>query len=57
MARSENITGLLKNIEFDNHVLLRVSNRRELMEIYHRTDSIASLLKNELIKHTGHPEN
>jgi hypothetical protein len=57
MTGSENISTLLKNIEFDNQVLLRVSNRRELMEIYHRTDSIALLLKNELIKQTGHPEN
>jgi len=57
LSGSENITGLLKNIEFDNNVLLRVSNRRELMEIYHRTDSIAQLLKKELIRQTGHTQN
>jgi hypothetical protein len=47
---------LLKNIEFDNNVLLRVLNRNELLDIYHRADSLAELLHNDLVKRTGNSE-
>jgi hypothetical protein len=47
---------ILKNVEFGNNVLLRVSNRKELLDIYQRADSLAGQLKNELIKKTGNSE-
>jgi hypothetical protein len=47
---------LLKNIEFDNNVLLRVLNRKELLNIYQRADSLAGLLQNNLSIKTGHSE-
>ena len=46
----DEIAGLDNNIEFSNNVLLRVSNRRELLSIYEKADSLAVQLKNELIK-------
>jgi hypothetical protein len=44
----EEISGLVKNIEFKNNVLLRVQNRQELLNDYLRADSTALLLKNVL---------
>jgi hypothetical protein len=44
------MSALLKNIEFDNNVLLRVLNRNELLDIYQRADSLAGLLHTELVK-------
>ncbi|HMC86859.1 MAG TPA: hypothetical protein VKI61_15125 [Chitinophagaceae bacterium] len=50
------INDLLKNVEFNNNVLLRVSNRKELLDSYQWADSLAGQLKNELIKKTGYSE-
>jgi hypothetical protein len=47
---AKDLNELLKNIEFDNNVLLRVLNRKELLDSYQRTDSLAGLLHNELVK-------
>jgi hypothetical protein len=41
---------ILKNIEFGNNVLLRVLNRKELLDIYQRTDSLAKQLHDDLVK-------
>src|SRR5450755_1255623 len=43
-------TALLKDFEFENHVLLRVLNRKELLEVYQMADSAGSQLKDELVK-------
>jgi hypothetical protein len=40
--------GLLTNIEFENNVLLRVSQREELLDLYQMTDSSAAGLKKVL---------
>jgi hypothetical protein len=53
---AKDMNELLKNIEFDNNVLLRVLNRKELLDIYKRTDSLAGLLQNDLVKKTGNSE-
>jgi len=45
-----------KNIEFDNNVLLRVLNRKELLDIYQRADSLAKLLHKNLVKKTENSE-
>jgi hypothetical protein len=50
---TKDMNELLKNIEFDNNVLLRVLNRKELLDIYQRTDSLAVLLQNDLKKKPG----
>jgi hypothetical protein len=50
LSDTENLNNLLKSIEFENNVLLRVSNRNELQEIYQKTIIIATELKNELIR-------
>ena len=52
----KDMNAILKNIEFDNNVLLRVLNRKELLDIYQRTDSLAELLHNNLEKKTGNSE-
>ncbi len=52
----KDMNAILKNIEFDNNVLLRVLNRKELLDIYQRTDSLAELLHNNLGKKTGDSE-
>ena len=44
------MTDLLKSIEFENNVLLRILNRRELLELYHSADSLAGKLLIELGK-------
>jgi len=46
------LAGLENNVEFANNVLLRVSNRNELLAIYERADSLAIQLKSELVKKT-----
>jgi hypothetical protein len=38
----------LKSVEFGNNVLLRVLNRKELLEIYQRADTLATALKADL---------
>jgi len=53
---TQDMNGLLKNIEFDNNVLLRVLNRNELLDIYQRADSLAQLLNKDLLKKTGNSE-
>ena len=53
---TKDMNELLKNIEFDNNVLLRVLNRNELLDIYQRTDSLANLLHTDLVKKTGNSE-
>ena len=42
------LQALSKDIEFGNNVLLRVGNRRELLEGYQKADSMASHLKKML---------
>jgi hypothetical protein len=37
-----------KSIEFSNNVLLRVTTRQELLDLYVRADSLATRIKNEL---------
>jgi hypothetical protein len=44
---------LLKSVEFQNNVLLRVLNREELLDSYQRADSIATLLKTDLVRKTS----
>jgi hypothetical protein len=41
---------LVKDFEFENHVLLRVLNRKELLQAYQAADSAGSQLKDELAK-------
>ncbi|HEY2648596.1 MAG TPA: DUF6090 family protein [Puia sp.] len=41
---------LMKSIEFNNNVLLRVLNRNELFAIYQHADSLAELLHNTLVE-------
>jgi len=53
---ANDMNSVLKNVEFDNNVLLRVLNRKELLGIYQRADSLASQLHDELIKKTGNSE-
>jgi hypothetical protein len=43
----------LRDTEFSNHVLLRVLNRKELLDIYQRADSLAVQLHDDLVKKTG----
>jgi hypothetical protein len=50
---TKDMSALLTNIEFNNNVLLRVLNRRELLTIYQKTDSLAGLLQSDLLKKTG----
>ena len=45
----KDMNALLKNIEFDNNVLLRVLNRKELLDIYQRADSLAKQLHDHLV--------
>jgi hypothetical protein len=47
---SDRIPVYLKSIEFNNNILLRVSNRKELLEYYQMADSLATVLKTELNK-------
>ena len=53
---TSDMNALLKNIEFDNNVLLRVLNRKELLDIYQRADSLAKQLHDDLVKKTGNSE-
>lgn len=53
---TKDMSAQLKNIEFSNHVLLRVLNRKELLDIYHRADSLAVQLHDDLVKKTGDSE-
>jgi len=46
---------LLKTFEFNNNVLLRVLNRKELLEEYQRADSTALVLSKALSKRTDSP--
>jgi hypothetical protein len=46
----DNLSNLLKNFEFENNVILRVSNRKELLEVYQKADSLADHLKIELVR-------
>ncbi len=55
-ATTKDMNELLKNIEFDNNVLLRVLNRKELLDIYQRADSLAELLQNDFVKKIGNSE-
>jgi len=52
VADAEEIQQLVKSLEFDNQVSLRVSNRKELMEDYQKADSLAGVLLAELEKKT-----
>ena len=53
---TKDLSELMKNIEFDNNVLLRVGNRNELLDLYQRADSLAEQLHNDLVKKTGNSE-
>ena len=53
---TKDLNNVFKNIEFENNVLLRVLNRKELLDIYQRTDSLAVLLQTNLVKKTGNSE-
>lgn len=53
---TKDMNELLKKFEFDNNVLLRVLNRKELLDIYQRADSLAALLHTDLVKKTGNSE-
>jgi hypothetical protein len=44
-SKSDKIKPLLNSSEFNNNVLLRVLNRKELLELYQKTDSLANRLK------------
>ena len=50
------IKAVLTNLEFNNNVLLRISNRKELLDIYQSTDSLAELLNADLIRITRSSE-
>ena len=50
---STTIRNLAKNIEFGNNVLLRVTTRKELLDLYQRADSSAIRLKDVLSTITG----
>ncbi len=47
-ALANSIPALLNSVEFDNQVLLRVSNRKELLAVYKNADSLCGELKKEL---------
>ena len=47
-SESNALNDLSKNIEFGNNVLLRVTTRKELLDIYQRADSSATQLKKAL---------
>jgi hypothetical protein len=49
----QELQSLVTNIEFNNNVLLRVTNREELLRIYQNTDSLAKQLVNELAREAG----
>lgn len=49
-SESTALNDLSKNIEFSNNVLLRVTTRHELLDIYQRADSSAAQLKRALIQ-------
>jgi hypothetical protein len=49
VSKSDKIKPLLNSFEFNNNVLLRVLNRRELLELYQKTDSLAVRLKTALL--------
>ena len=49
------IPELSKNNEFSNNILLRVSNRKELLGLYRTADSLAAQLIQELSQKTGTP--
>src|SRR5450432_2243458 len=46
----ENLSVLLQNVEFENNVLLRVSNRKELFMDYKKADSLALRIGEVLVK-------
>jgi hypothetical protein len=50
---SNALNELPKNIEFSNNVLLRVTNRKELLDLYQKADSLAGQLKQALLLKTG----
>ncbi len=52
--RPDEINTLSKSFEFNNNVLLRVLNRKELLALYQKTDSIAGRLEAALSEHGTH---
>jgi len=52
---SKALNDLSKNIEFGNNVLLRVTTRKELLDIYQRADSSAIRLKTALVEAIDKP--
>jgi hypothetical protein len=50
VSKSDKIKPVLNSFEFNNNVLLRVLNRRELLELYQKTDSLADRLKSALLE-------
>ena len=47
------ISDLIRDVEFSNNVLLRVSTRNELLEMFQIADSLALKVRYELIQATG----
>jgi hypothetical protein len=50
VSKTDKIKSLLSSFEFNNHVLLRVLNRRELLELYQKTNSLADRLRAGLLE-------
>ena len=48
LAPAEAIPSLLNSVEFENQVLLRVSNRKELLAVYQNADALGGEIKKEL---------
>ena len=48
------LNDLAKSTEFGNNVLLRVTTRKELLNLYQKADATADKLKHELLIMTGH---
>jgi hypothetical protein len=48
-----NLSDLSKSVEFGNNVLLRVTNRKELLDLYQKADSLATRLEQALIIKSG----
>jgi hypothetical protein len=52
-ASDKAMTALISDIEFNNNVLLRVTNRNELLGVYKKTDSLANLLHSAFARKTS----
>jgi hypothetical protein len=48
IVSADALPGLLNSVEFDNQVLLRVSNRKELLTVYQNAEKLCNEVKEEL---------